>query len=91
MQHIRGAGIHSGAALLGDEVEIMEVEAEPECRLTSASLMEVGLPRGVLIAALERGEELVLPRGGDRIMAGDRLLIVVMRDLVSKVSEFLEP
>ncbi len=91
MQHIRGAGIDSGAALLGDEVEIMEVEARSESRLTSETLMKVGLPRGVLIAALKRGDELMLPRGGDRVMAGDRLLIVVMRDLVSKLSDFLEP
>jgi trk system potassium uptake protein TrkA len=91
IQHIRGGGVRSGAALLGEEVEIIEVDANQDCRLTSAPLMDVGLPKGVLIAALERGDELLLPRGGDQIMVGDRLLIVTMSELSTKLNEFLEP
>ena len=90
IQHIRGGGVRSGAALLGEEVEIIEVEAKPDCRLTSAPLMDVGLPSGVVIAALERGDQTLLPKGGDQIMAGDRLLIVAMSELSTKLNEFLE-
>jgi trk system potassium uptake protein TrkA len=90
LQHIRGGGVRSGAALLGDEVEIMEVVAERGCKLTSGTLAEIGLPRGVLVAALERGDRLVMPLGNDAVQAGDRVLIVVMRDLVGKLSEYLE-
>jgi trk system potassium uptake protein TrkA len=91
IRHIRGGDIRSGAALLGEEVEILEVDASQDCRLTSARLMDVGLPKGVLVAALERGEELLLPRGGDQIMVGDRLLIVAKSELSTKLNEFLEP
>jgi len=91
IQHIRGGGVRSGAALLGEEVEIIEVDAKPDCRLTSAPLMDVGLPKGVLIAALERGDQTLLPKGGDQIMAGDRLLIVAMSDLSTQLNKFLEP
>ena len=90
IQHIRGGGIRSGASLLGEEVEIIEVDAKPDCRLTSAPLMDVGLPSGVVIAALERGDQTLLPKGGDQIMAGDRLLIVAMSELSTKLNEFLE-
>ena len=72
-------------------MEILEVDASQDCRLTSARLMDVGLPKGVLVAALERGEELLLPRGGDQIMVGDRLLIVAKSELSTKLNEFLEP
>jgi trk system potassium uptake protein TrkA len=91
IQHIRGGGVRSGAALLGEEVEIIEVEAKTDCRLTSAPLVDVGLPQGVLIAALERGDQLLLPRGGDQVMPGDRLLIVLMTELSGQLNEFLEP
>jgi trk system potassium uptake protein TrkA len=90
LQHVRGGGVRSGAALLGDEVEIMEVEAEAGSRLTSAPLMKVGLPRGVLVAALQRGEELRVPEGSDHVQPGDRVLIVAMTDLVNKLTEYLE-
>lgn len=75
IRHIRGGGVRSGAALLGDEVEIVEVEVEPGCALVSGPLMEVKLPPGILVVALQRGEELVVPRGPDRVLAGDRVLI----------------
>jgi trk system potassium uptake protein TrkA len=90
LQLIRGRGVRSGAALLGDEVEIVEVEAERGSRITSAPLMELGLPRGVLVAALHRGEELVMPKGSDQVAPGDRLLIVVMADLMGKLTDYLE-
>jgi len=90
LQLIRGGGVRSGAALLGDEVEIIEVEAERGSRIISAPLMELGLPRGVLVAALHRGDELVMPKGSDQLAPGDRLLIVVMADLVSKLTDYLE-
>ena len=72
-------------------MEIVEVEAKTDCRLTSAPLAQVGLPKGVLVAALERGDLLLLPRGGDQVMPGDRLLIVSMTELSEELSEFLEP
>ena len=91
LQHVRGGGVRSGAALLGDEVEIMEVEAERGSRLTSSSIVQLGLPRGVLVAALRRGEEMLVPDGNDQVQPGDCVLIVMMTDLVGKLTEYLEP
>ena len=34
---------------------------------------------------------MLLPRGGDQVMPGDRLLIVSMTELSGELSEFLEP
>jgi trk system potassium uptake protein TrkA len=90
LQSIRGGGVRSGAALLGDEVEIIEVEAKADTRLVSAPLAKVGLPRGVLIAALRRGEELLVPRGPDRVEPGDRVLIVALADGVGKLVDYFE-
>jgi trk system potassium uptake protein TrkA len=90
MQHIRGAGVRSGAALLEDEVEIMEVEAVRGCRLTSGPLMDVKLPKGVLVAAVKRGDKLAIPGGRDTVEAGDHVLLITTSDLASKLTEYLE-
>lgn len=89
LQVIRGQGVRSGAALLGDQIEIMEIEVIGGGRLTSGPLMEVGLPRGVLVAALRRGKELVVPQGSDRVQPGDRVLLITASRLASRVSEYL--
>jgi len=91
MQYIRGAGVRSGAALLEDEVEIMEVEAVRGCRLTSGPLMDVKLPRGVLVAALKRGEKLAIPTGRDTVEPGDHVLLITTSGMASKLTEYLEP
>jgi trk system potassium uptake protein TrkA len=89
LQHIRGAGVRSGAALLGDEVEVMEVEAVKGSRLTSGPLMDVRLPPGVLVAARLRDGELLVPQGKDRINPGDYLLIITTAQLATKVTEYI--
>jgi len=89
LQVIRGHGVRSGAALLGDQIEIMEIEAIRGGRLTSAPLMEVGLPKGVLVAALRRDDELVVPQGNDQVQSGDRVLLITTSKIASRVSEYL--
>ena len=90
IQHIRGGGVRSGAALLGDEVEIVEVEVEEGCLLVSGPLMEVKLPQGILVVALQRGEGLMVPRGPDRVLAGDRVLIAVESRKSLELEKFTE-
>lgn len=89
LQIVRGRSVRSGAALLEDQVEIMEIEATRGSRLTQRSLADVGLPRGVLVAAVRRGEQLMVPKGPDRVEDGDRVLLITTTDLARKLSDFL--
>lgn len=88
LQHIRGRGVRSGAALLEDQIEIMEIEALRETKLTAGPLAEINLPRGVLVAALRRGDTLLVPSGSDRVEPGDRVLLVAASDVARSVSAF---
>jgi trk system potassium uptake protein TrkA len=89
LQIVRGRSVRSGAALLEDQVEIMEIEATGGSRLTRGPLSEARLPRGVLVAALRRGEQLVVPKGPDRVEEGDRVLLITTTDLARKLSDVL--
>jgi trk system potassium uptake protein TrkA len=77
------------APLLEDRVEVVEGEVAKKSRLTAATLSEVRLPRGVLVAALRRGDRLLVPRGGDQVEAGDRVLLITTSENASKVAELL--
>jgi trk system potassium uptake protein TrkA len=89
LRHIRGQSVRSGAALLEDRVEVMEVEAVEDSRLCAAPLADIELPRGLLVAAIRRGEGLLVPRGSDRVEPGDRVLLITTTDRAPKLSEFL--
>jgi trk system potassium uptake protein TrkA len=90
LQHIRGRRVRSAAQLLEDRVEIVEAEVARGSPLTAGSLSEVGLPRGALVAALRRGDRLVVPRGRDRAEPGDRVLLITTSENAGKLARFLE-
>ncbi|HSJ95520.1 MAG TPA: NAD-binding protein, partial [Myxococcota bacterium] len=89
LQHIRGGGVRSVAALLEDRIEVIEAECGALSQLVGRPLSELGLPRGVLIAALRRDGRIVVPRGGDTIEAGDAVLFVTTIEEAPRVSELL--
>jgi trk system potassium uptake protein TrkA len=89
LQHIRRGRVRSVAALLEDKVEVIEAEAVVDSRLTSKTLAEVDLPRGVLVAALQRAGRLHLPGGGDRVQPGDQVLIITTTERAGQLDEYL--
>lgn len=91
LQQIRRGRVRSVAALLEDKVEIVEAEAVRGSRLTSGKLAEVGLPRGVLVAAVRRGERLLLPGGEDRVEAGDQVVLITTTEKAASLDAYLSP
>jgi trk system potassium uptake protein TrkA len=91
LQHIRRGIVRSVAALLEDKVEIVEAEAVAGSRLTSGTLAEIHLPRGVLVAAVGRGDEMLVPRGEARIQAGDQVLLITTTKNAPRLDAYLSP
>jgi trk system potassium uptake protein TrkA len=89
LQHIRGGRVRSVAQLLEDQIEIVEAEVVKGSRLTRAALSDLKIPRGVLVAAMRRGEKLLVPRGSDRAEPGDRVLLITTTDNASNLGDFL--
>lgn len=90
LQFARRGRVRAVAALMDDSVEVIEAEATPGSRLCRSTLAELGLPRGVLAAALQRGERIMVPTGPDRIEPGDRVLLITTTATASRLDGFLE-
>jgi len=89
LQHVLGGRVRSVAQLLEDRVEILEVEVGKGSALTRGTLSDVKLPRGVLVAAMLRGESLLVPRGSDRAEPGDRVLLITTSENEPVLARFL--
>ena len=89
LQNILGGGVRTVAQLLEDRIEIVEAEAGKGSRLIAGKLSEIKLPRGVLVAAVRRGERLLVPRGEDRVEPGDRVLLITTTERGPKLADFL--
>lgn len=69
--------------LIQGQAEIIEINIDERMRLTKKPLKDLTFPDGVLIAAIHRGKELIIPTGDTVIKDGDRVLIVcLLSDLI---------
>jgi len=89
LQHIRGGRVRTVAQLLEDRIEIVEAEVSKRSKLAKGTLSDIKLPRGVLVAALKRGDRLMVPRGADQVEPGDRVLLISTAENASKLADFL--
>lgn len=61
-------------------VEIVEERIVPESRAVNVSIGSLGIPSGCNIAAVMRGDEVVIPDGSTVLQAGDEILVVIQRE-----------
>jgi potassium/hydrogen antiporter len=70
--------------------DVVEHVIRPGDAADGARLRDLGLPRDALVSLIVRGDEALLPRGSTRVEAGDRLLVLVRREVAQDLPEILE-
>ena len=73
----------------GEDGTIVEATLAPGSPLVGASIAAVHWPRDSVAVAIERGQALLVPRGGVVLAAGDRLSVFAARDAVGEVRALL--
>ncbi len=61
---------------MGNDEGALDVVVAKGSPMVGASLRSAGLPRGVLITAIERGREIIPPEGDSVVHAGDRMMVL---------------
>ncbi len=89
LQFARKGRIKAVAALLEDSVEVFEVEAAEGSRLVCSPLSELGLPRGMLLVAVQRDDRIFIPGGGDRIEPGDQVIVAATSETAPRLDDFI--
>ena len=75
----RTASVHSLHVLEGG-AEVLEVVASSAAPIVGKPLRRLSLPKGSLLAAIVRGEDVIVPRGDDEVMPGDRVIVMATGD-----------
>jgi cell volume regulation protein A len=70
--------------------EVVEHVVRPGDAAAGARLRDLGLPRDALVSLVVRGDEALLPRGSTRLEAGDRMLVLVRREVSDALPALLE-
>lgn len=76
-------------SILNDEqAEIMELLLPEAAPVAHKMVAECGFPRGMLIGAIIRRREVIIPRGQTRLIPGDLLIIFTLPEIGGKLERF---
>lgn len=87
LQHVRRGRIRAVHSLGNGFAEIIEAEALETSSLVGPLLRDADLPAGVIVGAILRGDQVILPRGDTEVEANDRVILLAMASSVKKVEK----
>jgi len=87
LQHVRRGRIRSVHSLSEDFGEVIEAEALETSSLVGVPIRDARLPDGVIVGAIVRGNEVIIPRGDTVTRANDLVVIFARSEAVKKVEK----
>ena len=91
LRAIRGSKRVISSVLLQGQAEIMEVIASDRMNMLNIPLKQLELPDHIIIAAIRRGTETIIPDGNTTIKEGDRVIIVCLVSDIGYVEKLTRP
>lgn len=87
LQHVRRGRIR-GLYSIGDgDAEVIEADALETSSLVGTPLRDLKFPAGIIIGAIVRGEEVIIPKGDAIVRQDDRVVIFAIASMVKKVEK----
>jgi trk system potassium uptake protein TrkA len=87
LQYIRKGKVICVAPLQGEGAEAIEFEALETSDIVNIPLSNVKFPKGSIVGAIIRGEEIIIPRGKNMIKPHDHLIIFALKKAIPKLEK----
>lgn len=89
LRFIQGSKKIISSLLLQGQAEIMEIVAHSHMEMIGVPLSRLNLPDGVLIAAIHRGQQVIIPNGDTVIQWNDRVIILCLLTEIDDMEKLL--
>lgn len=83
LRFVRSDSISSISVIGNGKAEVLELEARPA--RDEVKVKALGLPRGCVLGAVVRGDQVIVPRGDTVVRRGDHVIVFTLPDVVGKV------
>ena len=90
LREIRGNKRVISSVLLQGQAELMEFSVEEGMSCTNVPLKDFRLPEYIIVAAVHRGQETIIPDGKTRMLPGDRVVIVCLVSHIGYVEKLFK-
>jgi trk system potassium uptake protein TrkA len=87
LRFVRRGAIHSVATFSDSDAEAIELEVGPNSAAIGKTLMELRLPKSMIIGGMQRGKEAFVPRGNTRIEKGDHIIAIALPEAIKAAED----
>ena len=91
LRYVQGSKKIISSLLIQGQAEIMEIIASNNMQFANKPLCELELPEGVLIAAIHRGNSVIIPNGNTEILEGDKVTIFCLLSDINEIEPLFKP
>lgn len=91
LRYVLGSKKIISSLLIQGQAEIMEIIASSDMQFANKPLCELDLPSGVLIAAIHRGNNVIIPDGKTQILENDKVTIFCLLSDISEIEALFKP
>lgn len=90
LKYIRGGKIVSISLLLGGDGEVTEIIIGDNLTILGKTLKELKLPKGIIIGAIVRSGNVIIPNGESTIESKDRIVVFCLTENLPTLKIFFE-
>lgn len=90
LNFIKSESIISLSLLAGDKAQMLEVTLNnKKCSILDKPLKDINFPCGVIVGAITRDDDIIVPRGNDVLKYGDNIVLFMLPDCFEKIQKML--
>jgi trk system potassium uptake protein TrkA len=88
--HVREGDVVAVANVFKLNAELMEFRVNENLSITGKTVKEIKFPRNSVLSGIIRNDRVIIPSGNDRLLAGDKVILLVHTDTIDKVEELFK-
>lgn len=85
LRYVRRGRVITVASLASIEAEAIEFQVEEGAHIAGKALRDVGFPKHAIVGAIMRADEIIVPRGDDRVLVGDDVIVFALPEAIHHV------
>ena len=90
LRYVRRGRVMTVASLTGIDAEGIEFRVDEGSPAAGKQLSELHFPEGGIVGTIVRGEEVIVPRGQDRILPGDEVIVFALPHAIPQVEAMFD-
>lgn len=89
MKNSEGSNVEALYRISDDRVEALEFSVKDTSPVIGKPLSELSIKKGILVACITRGSEIIIPKGNDVIKSGDSVIVVTKESTLLDIADIL--